>query len=414
MTEREEKNRPVGGEGRERARAEAPSAGGRKTRVLMVAPSLGILGGQAVQAARLMARLKAEPGLEIDFLPVNPRLSGFFGKLQEIKYVRTLLTSALYAASLLRRVRRYDVVHIFSASYFSFVLAPTPALLVSRLYGKRTVLNYRSGEAEDHLTRWRRTALPTMRLADAIVAPSGYLVDVFKHFNLRARSIFNIVETERFRFRRRVPLKPVFFSNRNFEPLYNVACTLRAFALVQKRFADARLVLAGDGSQRAELEALARELHLSNVEFLGRVEPARMHELYDAADIYLNSPDIDNMPGSIIEAYASGLPVVTTNAGGIPYIVTQGETGLMVERNDHEAMAEAAVRLLETPALAEKIARAAYDECRKYAWQSVRGQWLELYRQLACVEGGRELKSLSEPGTVEELALKREGEALGR
>jgi glycosyltransferase involved in cell wall biosynthesis len=395
----------------------------RKTRVLMVAPSLGILGGQAVQAARLLSRLREEQDLEVDFLPVNPRLPGLFGQLQAVKYVRTVLTSIAYVASLLLRVRRYDVIHIFSASYFSFVLAPTPALLVSRLYGKRTVLNYRSGEAEDHLTRWRRSALPTMRMADAIIAPSGYLVDVFERFNLSARSIFNIVETERFRFRERTPLKPVFFSNRNFEPLYNVACTLRAFALIQRRFPDARLILAGDGSLRGELEALARELNLRGVEFLGRVEHARMHELYDAADIYLNSPDIDNMPGSIIEAYASGLPVVTTNAGGIPYIVTNEKTGLMVERNDHQAMADAAIRLLQDPQLAKKIAHAAYDECRKYRWESVREEWLGLYRQLACKDADaassvtrEEMKSLNEPETVEreELTLKREGEAVGR
>jgi len=261
-----------------------------------------------------------------------------------------------------------------------------------------------------------------MRMADAIIAPSGYLVDVFKRFNLPARSIFNIVETERFRFRERAPLKPVFFSNRNFEPLYNVACTLRAFALIQRRFAGARLVLAGDGSQRAELESLAQKLHLRGVEFLGRVEHARMHELYDAADVYLNSPDIDNMPGSIIEAYASGLPVVTTNAGGIPYIVTNEKTGLMVERNDHEAMAKAAMRLLEDEQLAKSIAHAAYDECRKYRWESVRDEWLELYRDLACKKAGKvsetamDIESLNERENVEreELVVKREGEALSR
>ncbi|HKS27223.1 MAG TPA: glycosyltransferase family 4 protein [Pyrinomonadaceae bacterium] len=416
MTEREEKNRVVERGAESRAGAEASRAVARKTRVLMVAPSLGILGGQAVQAARLMERLRSEPDLEIDFLPVNPRLPGVLGKLQDVKYVRTLLTSAVYAASLMLRVRRYDVIHIFSASYFSFVLAPTPALLISRLYGKRAVLNYRSGEAEDHLARWRRTALPTMRLADRIIAPSGYLVDVFARFGLAASYIYNIVETERFRFRRRVPLKPVFFSNRNFEPLYNVACTLRAFALVEKKHTGARLILAGDGSQRAELEALARELSLKNVELLGRVEPARMHELYDAADIYLNSPDIDNMPGSIIEAFASGLAVVTTNAGGIPYIVTHNETGLMTERNDHEAMAKAALTLLEDSALAERIARAAYLECRKYSWDSVRGEWLALYKELAGAEAGSRRKTVSEPETLdrEELSLKREGEAVGR
>lgn len=424
MPERKQRNKTVEGEKERRAQEEGQEsrAGVRKTRVLMIAPSLGILGGQAVQAARLLARLREEPGLEIDFLPVNPRLPGLFGGLQDIKYIRTLLTSAQYIATLLKRVRRYDVIHIFSASYFSFLLAPTPAILVSRLYGKRTILNYRSGEAEDHLMRWRRTALPTMRMVDAIVAPSGYLVDVFSRFDLSARSIFNIVETGRFRFRERVPLKRVFFSNRNFEPLYNVACTLRAFALIQERFAEARLILAGDGSLRAELEALAQTLGLRNVEFLGRVEPERMHELYDAADVYLNSPNIDNMPGSIIEAFASGLPVVTTNAGGIPYIVTNEETGLMVERNDHEAMARAATRLLEEPELAKTIARAAYDECRKYAWDSVRDEWLKLYHRLAGAKADEErkvyeeTKSLSEPENLnrEELSPKREGEAVVR
>lgn len=386
----------------ERARGARPLL-----RVLMVAPSLDILGGQAVQAARLFENFSREPGIEISMQPINPRLPGLLGRLQKIKYVRTILTSAAYCAQLLWRVRRYDVVHIFSASYFSFVLAPTPAILASRLYGKRTVLNYRSGEAEDHLQRWRRTALPTIRLVDEIVAPSGYLVDVFGRFGFHARSIFNIVETSRFRFRERVPLKPVFFSNRNFEPLYNVSCTLRAFALIQKRFPEARLTLAGDGSLRGNLEALARELGLRNVEFIGRVAPSRMPELYDAADIYLNSPDIDNMPGSIIEAYAAGLPIVTTNAGGIPYIMTDGETGLMVERNDHAGLAEAAIRLLETEGLARKLARRAHEECRKYSWEAVRDEWLSLYRDLAERGAGRlSRKAVS----AKQEAAKREAE----
>lgn len=355
----------------------------RRLRVLMVAPSLDILGGQAVQAARLLENLSHEPDVEIHMQPINPRLPGALRRLQKIKYVRTIVTSIAYCLGLLLRVPRYDVIHIFSASYFSFLLAPTPAILAARLYGKRAVLNYRSGEAADHLQKWRRTALPTIRLVDEIVAPSGYLVDVFGRFGFRARSIFNIVETARFRFRERKPLRPVFFSNRNFEPLYNVACTLRAFRLIQERFPDARLTVAGDGSERLALEALARELRLSNVEFIGRVPNERMPQLYDAADIYLNSPDIDNMPGSIIEAFAAGLPVVTTNTGGIPYIVTDGETGLMVERNDHEAMAHASLRLLEDAELATKIAGRAHEECRKYSWDAVREEWLKLYRELA-------------------------------
>lgn len=351
----------------------------RRLRVLIVAPSLDILGGQAVQASRLLARLDKESNLSVSFLPHNPRLPAPLNKLQKIKYVRTIVTSLLYVALLLARVRKYDCIHIFSASYFSFLLAPTPAILIAKLYGKRVVLNYRSGEAADHLKRWSRTALPVIRLADRIAVPSGYLVDVFKQFKLEAHSIFNFVDTERFRFRKRGQLKPVFLSNRNLEPMYNVACVLRAFAIVQQRFPAARLTVAGDGSQRADLESLSRSLNLRGVEFVGRVAPEHMHDLYNAADIYLNSSNIDNMPGSIIEAFASGLPVITTNAGGIPYIVTDEHTGLMVRCDDHEAMAERAIKLLENEKLASKIITSAHEECRKYKWCAVKNEWFNLY-----------------------------------
>jgi glycosyltransferase involved in cell wall biosynthesis len=206
---------------------------------------------------------------------------------------------------------------------------------------------------------------------------------VFARFDLHAESIFNFVDMSRFRFRRRAPLKPVFLSNRNHEPLYNVGCILRAFAIIQQRFTAARLTVAGDGSQRPALQSLAQSLGLRNVEFIGRVVPERMPELYDAADIYLNSPNIDNMPGSIIEAYASGLPVVTTDAGGIPYIVTDGETGLIVRRDDHETMAARALSLLEDEALAQRLIARARDECRKYEWRAVRHEWLKFYNRLA-------------------------------
>jgi glycosyltransferase involved in cell wall biosynthesis len=352
-------------------------------RVLMVAPSLDILGGQAVQAARLLARMREEAQLQVSFLPINPRLPGVLSKLQAIKYVRTVVTSLLYIAILLARVGRYDVIHIFSASYLSFLIAPTPAILIARLFGKKIVLNYRSGEAEDHLRRWRRTALPIIRLVDAIVVPSGYLVDVFARFGLKAESIFNIVDVERFGFRSRQALRPVFLSNRNLEPLYNVGCILRAFAIIQRRFTEARLTIVGDGSQRAGLEKLAAELGLRNAEFIGRIAPDRMPTVYDDADIYLNSSDIDNMPGSIIESFAAGLPVVTTDAGGIPYIVSDGETGLLVGRGDHRQMAAMAIRLLEDPALAAKIINQAKDECRKYSWAAVRNRWISLYYELA-------------------------------
>src|SRR6476620_8076806 len=278
-------------------------------RVLLIAPALRITGGQAVQAERLVAELSQDPSVSIDFMPIAPVFRGPFRVLQSIRYLRTILTFLSYMPLVFWNVPRYDILHIFSASYWSSALWSMPPLLVGKLLGKKVVLNYRSGEAEDHLTRWRLAA-PTIRLADVIVSPSGYLVDVFARFGLKARSIFNIIDPNKFRYRQRRKLRPVFLHNRGLEPLYNVQCTLRAFQIVQRKYPDATLTVAHDGSLRSNLEALARELDLRNTNFIGSIPQSRVAELYDAADIYLTSPDLDCMPGSLLECYASGVPLV--------------------------------------------------------------------------------------------------------
>ena len=351
-------------------------------RVLIVAASLDILGGQSVQAERLVRHLQQEPGVEVGFLPINPRLPGKLRKLQSIKYVRTLTTSALYILNLLRQVRKYDVIHIFSASYLSFLIAPTPAILVSKLYGKKIVLNYHSGEAEDHLRRWRRSTIPILNLTDAIAVPSEYLVRVFAAFGLKATAIFNIIELDKFVFRERNQLRPVFLSNRNLELHYGVDCVLRAFALVQEQIPEAVLTVVGDGSQRQALETLATELNLKQTTFTGRIEHEEIHRHYADADVFLNASRIDNQPLSILESFACGLPVVTTNAGGIPDIVTDGETGFVVAVDDHQALAQRAIELLSNCNTAARIMAQAREECRKYTWKVVGDRWLCLYRKL--------------------------------
>ena len=354
----------------------------RKIRVVIVAPSLDILGGQSRQAIRLMEAFRAEPALTVEFLPHNPRLPGFLRAFQRIKYLRTIFTTLYYILLLLIRIPRYDIVHIFSASYYSYLLSAAPAILVARLFGKRCILNYRSGEAEDHLANWHLTAIPIIRLAHVVVAPSGYLVDVFAKFDLKARPIFNIVELDRFSYRERTPLRPVFLVSRLLEPLYNVACVLRAFAIIQQRYPEAKLTVAADGWLRPDLEELARQLGLQNTEFIGFVPFDKMPDLYNETDIYLTATDIDNMPSSITECMASGVPVVTTDAGGIPYIVTNEETCLMIPRNDHQAMAEAAFRLLSDPALVKRITRNARESSKKFMSPGVRAEWVRLYREL--------------------------------
>ena len=355
----------------------------QKLRLLIIGPSLAIVGGQAVQAARLIERLRPEPDLEVGFLPINPRLPWLLHLLQRVKYLRTIVTSIAYVLSLLLRVYRYDVIHVFSASYLSFVLAPTPAILISKLYRRRVLLNYHSGEAEDHLRRWRRTAIPTIRLADILVVPSEYLVRVFDQFGLKAQAIYNVIDTDRFRFRDRVPPRPIFLCNRNLEAHYGVDRVLRAFSIIQEQLPDATLNIVGDGSQRRSLEALAQELSLRNTTFGGQVDPASIADSYDAADIYLNGSEIDNQPLSLLEAFACGLPIVTTDAGGIPDIVTNGKTGMIVPRGDYRQMAERAMQLLRDVSLTRHLVEEGRKECLRYTWKAVREAWLTTYHKLA-------------------------------
>ena len=353
----------------------------RPVKVLIIAPTLDTsLGGQAVQASRLLEKLNEEANLHVDIQSISPK---FLPKMQRIKFLRTVVTISKFSFDILRKIPRYDVIHVFSSAHLSFLLTPTPAVLAAKMFGKKTVLNYRSGQIKRHFANWERSLAPTLRLFDRIVVPSGYLVEMFGRYGFEAQAIYNFVDVKRFRFRQRSRPRPVFLSNRLLEELYNVGCILRAFAIVQKKYPEARLVVAGFGAERENLENLARELKLENVRFVGKVEQDKMPALYDEADIYLNSPNTDNMPGSIIESYAAGIPVVTTSAGGIPFIVEHEKTGLMVEPGDHEALARAAMRLLEEDGLAARLTENARRYCRRFTWDAVRLEWLKLYEELA-------------------------------
>ena len=366
-------------------RVETKAGGRRKPiKVLLIGPSLDILGGQAVQATRLMSVLSQLPQLAMTFFPINPRPPKGFGWVRKVPYLRTLVTFALYNSRLLLEARKHDILHIFSAGLSSYTLWTIPALLVGRLYGKKLILNYRDGQAEEHVTTWR-TARPTIALADRVVTPSYFLVDVFGKHGINAQSIFNIIDADRFIYRERRRLKPRFMTNRILEPLYNVDCILKAFALIQERYPEASLTIAHDGCCRPGLEQLAKDLKLKNTRFVGRVPHDQVPALYDSADIYLTTPNIDCMPGSLLECFASGLPVVATKAGGIPYIATDRESALLVDLDDHRAVAARSIELLENPELVETITEGGLCEVQKYHWKPVRDQWAQVYEELAPV-----------------------------
>lgn len=350
-------------------------AGTSKPIIAVVAPSLDILGGQGVQAKSLMDALRDE-GFNILFVPINPRFPKWLQWARKIPGLRTLINQALYIPSL-RRLRHADVVHVFSASYWSFLIAPVPAILASRLFHKPVILNYHSGEADDHLAHWGWGVHPWLNLVQEIVVPSEYLEKVFAHHGYDARVIRNMIDTSSYRYHERVPLKPRLLSNRNLESHYRVDNTLRAFALVQQECPDATLTIAGYGSQEAALKEQARTM--TGVTFVGRVEPHDMPALYDSADIFVNSSVVDNQPISILEAFSAGLAVVSTPTGDIPAMLLNGARGHLVPHDDPQAMATAILCALENAAGVTTMTRSARLEAERYTGPMVCREWIELY-----------------------------------
>lgn len=343
----------------------------------MVVASLEILGGHAVQAETLAGRLR-DSGYEVTLLPINPPFPRPLAPVRRWPFARTLVNEALYLPSL-RALRAADVVHVFAASYWAFLLASAPALLAARRFGKRVVLNYHSGEADDHLRRWGVLVHPFLRMAHSIVVPSSYLRDVFAAHGYRARVVPNVVDLDCFRYRDRTPLRPRILSTRNLEAHYRVEDAIRAFAMVRRDRPEATLTIAGSGSQESRLRRLATALGAGGVQFVGRVEPGAMPALYDDGDIFVNASVVDNQPISLLEAFAAGLPVVSTATGDIGAMVHDGETGVLAPPRDPAALARSLRALLERPDRALAIARRARQAVEAHAWPRVGEAWAAVY-----------------------------------
>lgn len=356
----------------------------KQLRIALIGPSLRRLGGQSVQVDLMLRQWRGDAEVDASFVPIDPDLPKGWSLLGRIPYLRTVVRELQYSGILQRALGQRDIAHVLVASYASFLIILLPPWLLGRSRGAKLLVHYHSGEAQDHLRRsWLARYL--LRRAESIVVPSGYLVDVFGQFGIEAKAVPNIVQFDEFTYRSRTTFSPAFVCTRGFHPYYRIDDVLRAFGEIQGKFPRAQLSLVGSGPTEAEMRSLAEELSLSNVQFRGIVPRRQIAECYDRADIFINASILDNMPVSILEAFASGTPVVTTAAYGIPYMVEHERTGLLSAPGDWRALAHNALRLLNDPELAQRVAANAHEELQRYCWESVRPQWLAVYRNaLGC------------------------------
>lgn len=350
---------------------------GAPLRIVLVGPLPPPSAGMANQTQQL-ARLLSEAGIEVGVVRMNEPYRPAW--VERVPFVRAAFRLVPYKWRLWREIGQADLVHLMASSGWAWHLFAAPAIWIAWLRGKPIVVNYRGGGAEDFFRRSFGIVRPTLKRASVVVVPSRFLREVFGRRGVETEIVPNIIDLSRFRPQAGRSSGMHVVVARNLEDLYDMPTALRAFRRILDRFPQARLSMAGSGSRRQALEQLCAELSIDRaVTFTGRLDNARMTELYRDADLMINPSLADNMPISLLEAMASGVPIVSTDVGGIPYMVREGETALLVPTKDPDAMARAALAVLSDSALADRMRNAALADIRQYTWAEVRKRLFGVY-----------------------------------
>jgi len=330
---------------------------------------------------RQFAELLQTEGVKVEIVQVNSPYTPAW--IASVRGVRAVFRLVLYSRALWRTLARVQLVHIMANSGWSWYLFAAPAIWIAHVRRIPVIVNYRGGDAERFFAKSFPMVQPALARTAAVVVPSRFLASVFARYGVRVRIVPNIIDAKRFSPRKGAPSSPHLVVTRNLERIYDIGTAIRAFSAVRRRYPDARLTVAGTGPEQAALQALAIELGVADaVVFSGRIENRDIPALYRSASLMLNPSSIDNMPISILEAWASGVPVVSTNAGGIPFLVEDGRNALLIGPREPEAMARAALRVLESPALAASLAQAGHAAVEAFTWPNVRGAWFEIYASI--------------------------------
>jgi len=289
-----------------------------------------------------------------------------------------------------RNRREYSVAQVDVFSGPSFFWAEAVCWTLSRI-GKPYVLTLHGGRLPQFGRRRPRRVGRLLRSAIAVTAPSGYLQDQMQSYRDDVLLLPNPLELDNYQFVARRRIQPELIWLRSFESLYNPSLAIRVLASLAPQFPEASLTMVGpdrgDGSL-GETRRLAMELGVIDRSiFTGGVTKAEVPVRISQGDIFLNTTNVDNMPISVLEAMACGLCVVSTNVGGIPYLLEHECDSLLVPPNDPQAMTAAVSRILTEPALVERLSQNARKKAEQCDWSAILPQWDSLLTTVA--EGRR-------------------------
>lgn len=349
--------------------------------VTIVGPLPPPAGGMANQTKKLAEFLRKE-GIEVNVVQVNPPYFPRF--VEKLPVVRAGFRLIQYFFSLFRELRKTQVVHIMANSGWSWHLFAVPAIWIARIMGKPVVLNYRGGYAKAFFEQSWRWVKPSMSRCQKVLVPSIFLQEVFSEFKCHADIVPNVLDQNNF-FPVAKTLSreaPHLIVTRNLEEIYDVETAIRAFAIIYRRYPKATMSVAGTGPELMRLETLAKTLHVENqVTFVGRLSPTEIANLYRSADIMINTSIVDNSPNSLIESLACGTPVVSTNVGGIPKLVTHDHDAILVDPSQPELVAEGVFKFLENEEFSQQLKENGQNTVSKFYWQNVWKLLSEHYHQ---------------------------------
>lgn len=332
---------------------------------------------QTQQLAELLTGAEALASMVPTNAPYRP---AFVGRWPA---VRALFRLVYYIRALWSETRRCELVHVMANSGWSWHLYAVPAIWIARLRRVPVIVNYRGGEAAKFLARSGVLVRFSMRQAAKLIVPSGYLQEVFSVHGMPAQIVPNIVSLERFHpgpAGSGLSVAPRLLVARNLEAIYDNASAIVAFTKVLAAYPSARLTLAGTGPLEADLRRLANEMGVADsVYFPGRLGREAMANELRSSTVAINPSTVDNMPNSVLEALASGVPVVSTRVGGVPHIVEHGVTAILVPPSDPDAMASALLQVLADRALRAKLAAAGLAAAKRYSWDEIGPQWMRVY-----------------------------------
>ena len=278
-----------------------------------------------------------------------------------------------------REEYRAAQVDVFSGS--AFLWAEMAGELLHRT-GCPFVLTLHGGSLPQFARRWPGRVSRLLRLADAVTAPSPYLQTELRPYRSDILLVPNALDLCSYEFRPRSQPRPRLIWLRAFHRIYNPQLAVESFDVIGQAVPEARLTMIGadkgDGSLTATRDLAARLGVADRVQFMDGVPKAEVPGRLQEGDVLLNTPLTDNTPVSVMEAMACGLCVVSTDSGGLRYLIQDGVEGLLTPSGDARAMAGAVIRILREPQLAARLSRGGRRKVEEYGWPSILPRWESL------------------------------------